>query len=273
MDIHPKKLLEKIGSPQDPDIEGSAHPATAEKAQVVQGPRLQRSSLLPRKQNCLERDYLCSTAKQTTPKLTIVATVLWNVSTWHQEKELFITHNWLYNFSVVIGWPQSWHHSAEVFHHGSSKEAPSPHAIGCLQMRCPSQSYRAEKDHKRGTLQEKKFLNSLEVKLRQVCLKFYHSFKGKKQKWHSTSSLPAGNSHHIFNPAVVGFWGPVLESGSEIGFNVSSSEKLTKENSSATTWTESRPWNVGQNMFMYKTEKKSSWILVLDAHMYQISKG
>lgn len=65
---------------------------------------------------------------------------------------------------------------------------------------------------------------------------------------------------------MVGFWGPVLESGSEIGFNVSSSEKLTKENSSA-TWTESRPWNVGQNMFMYTTEKKSSWILVLYAHM------
>ena len=177
------------------------------------------------------------------------------------------------NFSVVIGWPQSWHHSAEVFHHGSSKEAPSPHAIGRLQMRCPSQSCRAEKDQKRGTLQEKKFLNWLEVKSRQVCLKFYHSFKRKKQKM--TLNFISSSweySHHIFNPAAVGFWGPVLESGSEIGFNVSSSEKLTKENSSA-TWTESRPWNVGQNMFMYTTEKKSSWILVLYAHMYQISKG
>ena len=71
----------------------------------------------------------------------------------------------------------------------------------------------------------------MEVKSRQVCLKSYHSFKGRKQKWHSTSSLPARHSHHIFNPAVVGFWVPVLESGSEIGFNVSSSEKLATENS------------------------------------------
>ena len=139
--------------------------------------------------------------------------MLSNVSTWHQEKELLVinTTGCITFLSSLVG-PRVGTTPLK-FCHGSSKEAPSPRAIGRLQMRCPSQSCRAEKDHKRGTLQEKKLLNWLEVKSRQVCLKYYHSFKGKKQKMthndtqlHLSQGIAIISSTMLWSVSGVPFW-------------------------------------------------------------------